>query len=369
MSEFRIPKVSTLIGSKMGNFLKVIREGKPDRKFWYKIFLTGLLVVISSPFHFWEWIRFNRKVRNFQFKEPPVFIIGHWRSGTTFLHNTLCQDPAAGFITTYQGLFPNNLASKWIFKSYMRLKMPDRRPADNMKLDINFPQEDEFAVGNLTTISYYHFFYFPRYYEKYYERATDFVEGSAQEKIWMKKYRELLIKASLNSGKDRLFIKNPVNTARIRTILKLFPNARFIYIKRNPIEVILSTRRFFHPLMPTLWLHSVNEKFIDQMIFETYRKLMDIYERDKGLIPANQLIEIEYNEFTDSPLSHLKEIHETLLQEPVDPKIETYKKYLSGLDRRKGKKYEISEQTYLEIKSQIGDYLKNYNISPITIRP
>ena len=34
-----------------------------------------------------------------------------------------------------------------------------------------------------------------------------------------------------------LLIKSPVHTARLRIWLKLFPNAKFVYIHRHPIEV------------------------------------------------------------------------------------------------------------------------------------
>jgi omega-hydroxy-beta-dihydromenaquinone-9 sulfotransferase len=142
MDEFKIPPISTLAGSTIVNYFKILRLGRIAPKYYLKIFLTTLIVLIATPFHLWENIVFRRRVREFKFQKPPLFIIGHWRSGTTLLHNMLTKDPTAAYITTYQSLFPNNLASKWLFKTFMRINMPDKRPSDGVELNIDYPQED-----------------------------------------------------------------------------------------------------------------------------------------------------------------------------------------------------------------------------------
>jgi len=38
----------------------------------------------------------------------------------------------------------------------------------------------------------------------------------------------------------RLLLKSPVHTARIKLLLKLFPDAQFVYIHRNPYDVFRS---------------------------------------------------------------------------------------------------------------------------------
>ena len=38
-------------------------------------------------------------------------------------------------------------------------------------------------------------------------------------------------------GPQPLLIKSPVHTARISTLLQMFPDARFIFIHRDPLEV------------------------------------------------------------------------------------------------------------------------------------
>ena len=133
----------------------------------------------------------------------------------------------------------------------MKIFMPHRRPSDGVELNIVFPQEDEFAFSNLQDNAYYNFFYFPSMYRSFYDKCVRL--NSLNEKeigLWYSSYEKLLKKALIDSKGERLIVKNPVNTARIDKILKLWPDARFLYIYRNPITVFHSTRRFLSAIIP-----------------------------------------------------------------------------------------------------------------------
>ena len=153
-SDFKIPFISPLAGSTLLNYLKVLHFRRIAIRHYPRLLLTLLVIVISTPFQWYEKVFFNNRIKKYVFKKPPVFIIGHWRSGTTHLHNLVCQDPAHGFVTTYQSVFPNNMISKWIFKTFMELNIPERRPSDNVKLNVDFPQEEEFALANMTPATF-----------------------------------------------------------------------------------------------------------------------------------------------------------------------------------------------------------------------
>ena len=80
----------------------------------------------------------------------PLFILGHWRSGTTFVHNIFACDKHFGYTTTYQTVFPHlMLWGQPFFKKNMAFLMPDKRPTDNMELKVDLPQEEEFALSNM----------------------------------------------------------------------------------------------------------------------------------------------------------------------------------------------------------------------------
>ena len=361
MDQFKIPPVSTLLGSTLRNYFKILGQGRIMPKYYFKIFLTTLVVIIATPFHFWEKIVFYRKLKKFRFEKPPLFILGHWRSGTTLLHNMLTKDPSAGYMTTYQGVFPNNLTSKWLFRTFMKINMPERRPSDGVKLDINYPQEDEFAFSNTQSNAYYNFFYFPENYQKYYERAVHFKGLNKKEiECWYKSYDKLVKKALLNSKGSRVIFKNPLNTARIDKLLHLYPDAKFLFIYRNPFTVFYSTRRFFQQLYPTLWLHSVDNEFIDKMIFEIYLKLMDDYYRFKNLIPKENLLEVCFEEFEKNPVTSVEKIYSNLLQEDFEQIKHYFSEYFQTQKSHKKNKYLVESEEIEQIKKQWKRYIDMY---------
>lgn len=317
--------------------------GKVSFRFIPVLLLTLLIILVSTPFQVYEYIYFRKKVRKYKFKKSPIFIVGHWRSGTTHLHNLLCKDPSIGFTTTYQAVFPNNLKSKWIFKTFMKLNMPEKRPADNVKLSTDFPQEEEYALSNMTHSSFYHYFYFPSNNDWLFEKYIRFNGISPNEKNKFKhKYHELLIKAALNTGNDQLVIKNPVNTGRIKLLLEMYPEAKFIHIYRDPIVTYLSSVKFFTSLLQTTSLEDYENEFIIKNIIQNYKNLMKDYFETKTLIPEENLVEIKFEDFDQNNLFYLKEIYKKLELEKWEDAERHFKEYVRAQKQYKKNTYKIT---------------------------
>jgi len=220
------------------------------------------------------------------------------------------MDPRAGYLTTYQSLFPHYLGSKWLFKTFMRAVMPKKRPSDGLELSVDYPQEEEFCIGNLNPWSYYYFLYFPDHHREFYEKYVRF--NGVSRKIrnqWMKDYRELVVKATINTQGDRAIFKNPVNTGRVRELVEIFPAARFIDIYRNPIVVYLSSKKFFTELFPTLYFHEIGEDEVIDIVIETYIKIHHDLSQSISLIPPENYYALRFEDFEKSPVEHISEIY------------------------------------------------------------
>jgi len=366
MSKNWIPPISPLIGSSISNFFKALKSRRIDNKHYVKVLLSSIVSGITTLFMLWEKLRENK---DHSLHSPPIFIIGHWRSGTTYLHNLLCQDPNAGYITTYQSLFPNNLYSKGIFKTILKLVIPGKRPSDNVKLDVDFPQEDEFALENLLAPSFYNFFFFPENYDQLFDETILFKNKSESEiQKWAIVYKELIAKGQNNTKGKYMVLKNPVNTGRVDKILSMYPHARFIHIYRNPVIVYLSTKKFFLALIPELQLqHSTQEQIID-LIFDLYDRLMHAYFEKRESIPSSQLLEIDFETFESKPLENLKKIYSSLTIPNWDQSLPHFEKYLKHLGDYKKNNYKITSIELDRIKEEWGFAFKHfgYNI-PIDI--
>ncbi len=361
MGSFKLPPISTLAGTTLPNFFRIIKNEKISPRYYFKLLLTLIILLIATPFHIWEHFYFKNKLKQTKISKQPLFILGHWRSGTTFLHNMLCKDPDAAFMTTYHSVFPNNLASKWLFRTFMKVNMPEKRPSDNVKLHIDYPQEDEFAFCNINPYSFYKFFYFPSSYIDIYEKSI-YLKNLKQEEIkrWFDDYDNMLRKVLLLAEGNRLIIKNPVNTARIKQLLKLYPDAKFLYIYRNPITVYLSTERFFKSLFPVLQLQETAPEFIENMIFDTYKRLMDDYIKMRAMISDENLYELKFEDFEKDPLKYLKEIYKDLLNDDYSRVEEKFREYFETQKSYKKNRYKLDRNKLNRISGQLSDYMELY---------
>ena len=143
--------VNTLVGADWKTF-KAVTKGQhiaKDKKTSY--LLTKCICRILSPFVALQERKYRKHLANRPLENGPLFILGHWRSGTTFVHNIFAQDKHFGYTTTYQTVFPHYImAMQGLFKPVMKWVMPNKRPTDNMELAPDLPQEEEFALANMT---------------------------------------------------------------------------------------------------------------------------------------------------------------------------------------------------------------------------
>jgi omega-hydroxy-beta-dihydromenaquinone-9 sulfotransferase len=362
MAEFKLPPVSPLGGTTILNFFRVLRGKKISTGYYSRIPITIILILFCSLFHWIDKLYFRLKKSSGKSPEPPVFILGHWRSGTTLLHNLMTQDPAAAFVTTYHAVFPNNLKSQWLFRPLMRTFMPDVRPGDNLKLAVYLPQEDEYAISNVTHRSYYHVFYFPSSYREYYRDYVRFEDASTGVvERWNRTYKNIVKRAVMNSTGSRPVLKNPVNTGRIRNLTRIFPDASYIFIMRNPIITYLSSKKFFSQLYPTVNLEEFSTDEIVEMVLEIYVNLLSDYLRDRELIEPKRLLEIRYEEFELNPLEYLQQIYSRFGFNDFDKALPAFTAYLLTQKDHKMNGYKIKRKELDLVLEKLGFAMKHWN--------
>ena len=310
------------VGYNFPLLLRMLKKYGVEKGYRGRAFIISLVSMIGVPFRIYEKLAYDGKAKRVDLREPPVFILGHWRSGTTHLHNLLSMDPEASYVTTYQSVFPDqtlSAGSRFIFKNFMKLLIPINRKGDNVTLSADYPQEEEFTLAARTPGCYYYFWYFPERMMQYYDEFLTF--ENSDDKLrdsFINDYHRVINKAMIYSGKSRFLSKNPVNTGRIPMLLKMFPDAKFIYIHRNPVDVILSTRHFFDKMMPGLTLHKVDYEKLHSDIYTVYDQLIHRYLDTKDLIPEGNLLEIRYDDLTSKPMEEIQNIYDRLKMKGFD---------------------------------------------------
>jgi len=355
------------VGYSFKILLELCRKNQISPRYYLRVVIITLINLINLPFRVYERWRINPVVAKKEFNGTPVFILGHWRSGTTLLHNLLCQDERFGYVTTYQSVFPDTLHSKtgrFIFGLFTKLLIPGTRKGDNVELNAAFPQEEEFALGDKTPLCFYYFWMFPRQIRFYYNQAVRF-QGVDKTLIdqWKNDYILLIKKALKNTNQECFLSKNPPNTARIRVLLEMFPNAKFIHIHRNPVEVFLSTRNFYYKMMPHLQLQTIAREEVDAHIFDIYKKLMNDFLEQKELIPPQNLVEIAFSDLEKEPEKNLEAIYKNFDLGGFDEALPNFQRHLEHVESYEKNKHNINAAVLAKIADEWGFMMKKYNYS------
>lgn len=345
--EFDKLPINTLVGANRKTFNEIVKGRQIDSGYKGKYRLTKLVCNILSPLSGIQNRRYNKRLKDVPLQHDPVFILGHWRSGTTFVHNVLSCDSHFGYNTTYQTVFPHlMLWGQPFFKKTMSWLMPDKRPTDNMELAVDLPQEEEFALSNMMAYTYYNFWFLPKYQKEYASRFLTFEDVKTEELQEFKEVFLKLIKISLWNTKGTQFLsKNPPHTGRVKELLEMFPNAKFIYLMRNPYTVFESTRSFFTNTIQPLKLQNISNEELEENILSIYTQLYQTYEREKVLIPEGNLFEMKFEDFEQNPMDITKEIYQSLNIPGFDEAEEAISQYLNKKKGYKKNVYKYNDRT------------------------
>ncbi len=336
-----------LNGISLGQWLKLLSRNRWQVGLPYlgRVAVVTFAATGNSIVRRVEQIRFGRTIDR-AVVHPPLFVLGVWRSGTTYLQNLLCRDDRFAFPNCFQGMNPHIfLSTEGWFSPIQQRFLPDRRPFDNVRMGVREPYEDEFATTVMSGLSPLYSWAFPNNHREY-EKYIDFSEASEHEvDRWKQAFLRFVKKLSLKYDKP-LVLKSPNHTARVRLLLDLFPQARFVCVHRHPYEVYVSNLNLIRRVVPMLTLQRFDVERLFNRTIPWFRTLTEAYFDQKALIPDGHLVEIAFKELEQSPISTLRNIYERLdlpAFDAAEPAVRDYLTSLSGY--RKNVHAEIDADT------------------------
>jgi len=259
-----------------------------------------------------EDVFFRRRIASARVEPPPVFIIGHWRTGTTLMHILLGLDNRFRAPATHECLNPSHIflrarIERWI----MRRSIPERRPADEMPLSNDSPQEDEFALALLGAASPYLKLAYPNDPRPFPDswRLEDLPPGELDR--WQQTFRRFLTRLLARRG-GWLLLKSPPHTCRIKALSEMFPGSRFIYMVRSPYDVIPSTICLWKALYGSQALQWPDFSGLEEDVFRTFGLFHELAESAGPSVPDGRFVRIRFEDLTADPLPCLKEVYARL---------------------------------------------------------
>lgn len=304
---------------------------------------------------------YGRKIDAVEITRPPLFILGHWRSGTTFLHELMIRDPEHTAFNTYQCFTPHHFVlTEELVVPRIGMFIPERRPMDNMATGWDRPFEDEFALQSLGVPTPYLSVMFPNRGAVFMDYLTLRNLPAAERERWK---RELLNFCKRLTFRDprRIVIKTPAHTARVRTLLELFPDAKFVHISRDPYTLYRSTVGLWRSLSAEEGLQIPrDEAWLRRFVLDSLRLMYDAYLVDRTQLRSDQLIEMRYEDLVADPKNEIREIYQRLnlgdftrLESHLDAHLTEVKNY-----RRN--QHSMDEATNVTIRDEWGRYFEEF---------
>jgi omega-hydroxy-beta-dihydromenaquinone-9 sulfotransferase len=336
-------------------------NGVPPRR-WPQVAFILLAALGRLPFTTVERLFVAWRRRHLPPMPPPVFILGHWRSGTTHVFNVLSRDPKFAFITPVATGIPwDFLTLGRLLRPLLEQALPAHRVIDRVAVLPDSPQEDEIGLASMTPLSYYHGLYFPRRFREQFDRSV-FLDGCTPAEIdtWARAHVYYAHKVALAAPGRRLLIKNPVYTARVTLLRQVWPEAKFIHVYRNPFEIFESTRNFYDKLLPELALQDADPGPLDEFILATYRRLMERFFAESADLPEGTLSEIRFETFEADPIGELERVYRTLGLDGFAGAQPRFVAYLDSVRDYRKNRYELSGATIDKVGTAWQPYLRRW---------
>ncbi len=257
---------------------------------------------------------FGGKIARTEIEHAPLFIIGHWRSGTTLLHELLVTDERFAFPNTFQCFAPGSfLLTEPLMVRLGGFLLPRQRPMDNMKAGWQLPQEDEFALMNLGVPTPYLRIAFPRTQDEML-RYLSMNELSDEElERWRSAFEWFLKALTYHYSGRQLVLKSPTHTGRAGYLAAMFPNAKFIHLTRDPVKLYASTLRLWSSLESVQALQtSKSPEDMSGYVIDCFKVMYEQFERSRREIDPSNIVDLRYEDLAANPLETVSHIYDAL---------------------------------------------------------
>jgi hypothetical protein len=328
---------------------------------WYVAFIVTFVSLGHTLLRWVQEAWYGSQLDRVPIAHAPLFIIGHWRTGTTLLHELLILDPRHTYPNTYQCLEPNHfLLTETLFKRWFRFLLPSRRPMDNMPAGWDRPQEEEFALCMMGQPSPYLTIAFPNHPPQDPEALDlDGLPPRARQ-AWKKAFLGFLRRLTYKDAR-RLVLKSPTHTCRIPALLELFPDARFVHIVRNPFAVFPSTVNMWKAMYLAHGLQRPTFAGLEEYVFDTFTHLYARLEQSKPLLAAHRFHELRYEDLIADPVGQMRLLYERLELGGFEEFLPRLRTYLDANAGYKTNRYpELAPELRAEIGRRWGHVIRHY---------
>ncbi len=316
----------------------------------------------------------------------PLFILGHQRSGTTFLQRLLAQDGHSRALQLHEMLLP----ATSLQRSLAQLKAVDEKlgaplaqrfhqaqehlfgPLDDIhKLRFDQVEEDEFVLWTIYA-SIMCVNDAPSSAElPDLDELRNFHDWSTRRQIaalgW---YRACLLKKlAREPGADPadppwIVSKNPAFTHKVPELMRVFPDARFVNLVRNPLSTIASRLS----MIRAIWRRRVpgfrhmTSRQVETIVADSKRTYL-AGERDLPPLPPDRRLTIRYETLVARPWRVVERIYQRFSLPGPDASLTEALSQLTGRSEHVSRhQYRLEEfgLTEARLRSELAPIFERY---------
>lgn len=327
---------------------------------WHFAIIYTFLSVAHSFLGFMQKVIFGRRVADTVIADAPIFIVGHWRTGTTLLHELLTLDERHTSPTSYECLVPHHfLLTEWL-APWMGFLVSKHRAMDNMELSLEHPQEDEFVLCMLGQPSPYLTIAFPNRPQQDL-RYLDLEELTPRELAAWKQTFFRFVQQVYFRRRRRVVLKNPPHSFRIKVLLDLFPQAKFIHIVRDPYVVYPSTIHLRQSLYRKHGLQRPTFAGLDEQVLSTYLDLYRKLDEGRKVVDPSSFYELRYEDLIADPEVQLRRLYEHLGLGDFEQYRPRLRKYLAEHAQYETNTYELTDEQRAIVTERWGEVIDHYS--------
>lgn len=288
--------------------------------------------------------------------KPPIFLLGFWRSGTTFLHELISCDPRFGFPSTYACLNPAQflLTEKIVQKQDLELS---RRPMDDVRYSWMSPQEDEFALLCMGAPSPYEALIFPSLLRDP-SALVDFNHFSADTQARWKDTLQHFLRLLTAQQHKPMVLKSPPHGFRLSALISMFPDSRYILIERNPYEVFASNMKLWRTLTDLYALEPAAQDDIEQFVLQSYVLHEEAIAAGRNIARPNTFASVRYEDLLVDASAQVERLYSELQLGDISDVRSRLERYLASVVGHKRNRFQISQEQKARVDHLWGAFIE-----------
>jgi hypothetical protein len=180
-----------------------------------------------------------------------------------------------------------------------------------------------------------------------------------QKRNWKKAFVDFLKALTLRDPR-RLVLKSPPHSCRIKTLLELFPDARFVHIMRDPYAVFPSTVKLWKSLAEKHGVQTPHHRNVEEKVLSQFTHLYAKLEEGKKLVSPSRFHELKYEDLVADPVGQMRMLYERLDMGEFDelkPRLDQYMATHSNYERNK---FQLTAAQRKVISHRWGDVIQRY---------